>query len=46
VTDSAQAIPELPSEREIDRLVSLIEPLTRVVHARERTSPPRLRLGA
>jgi 1-acyl-sn-glycerol-3-phosphate acyltransferase len=31
MTDSAQAIPALPSERETDRLVSLLEPLTRVV---------------
>ena len=29
--DSAQAIPDLPAERDIDRLVSLVEPLRRVV---------------
>jgi 1-acyl-sn-glycerol-3-phosphate acyltransferase len=31
MTDSANAIPALPSEREIDRLVALLEPITRVV---------------
>lgn len=31
MTDSANAIPALPSEHEIDRLVSLLEPMTRVV---------------
>jgi 1-acyl-sn-glycerol-3-phosphate acyltransferase len=31
MTDSANTIPELPSEREIDGLVSLVKPLTRVL---------------